>query len=175
MDSMVVLSCWTVMVPHGARSIGHLYYCHGTHDPGLLSSLGFPRSHSQCMASHSHHLSLCGIAAFAAEWGLLRTGPGSTGRSGGLSRQDALPPEPIILYTHYPRNFKVSSDLAILFWCHHCHDTPPMLQHGVPPAEDSPPWTSHELQSSMNWQLVTEANPIALSFPKPCHANWIHP
>lgn len=87
MGSVVVLSSWTIMVPNGPRSIGRLHYCHSIHDPGLLSSPGFPRSHSQCvvcMVSRSHHSSLCGIAVSAAEWGLLRTGPSSRGGSGGL-------------------------------------------------------------------------------------------
>lgn len=43
------------------------------------------------------------------------------GNGNKLSRQDALPTGPVISWTHYPRNFKVSNDLTILFWYHH-HD-----------------------------------------------------
>lgn len=50
------------------------------------------------------------------------------GNGNKLSRQDAPPTGLLILWTRYPRNFKVSSNISILFWYHH-HDRFKWVSH----------------------------------------------
>lgn len=50
------------------------------------------------------------------------------GNGNKLSRQDASPTGPVNLRTHYPRKFKISSNISILFWYHH-HDRFKWVSH----------------------------------------------
>lgn len=97
-----------------------LYYCHGSHDPGLCPLLALPGgTHSGAVHSisafthHRWHSSLC------AEGGLPRTGPRSRAGNGQIASRQ-------ISCTHRTcnamdplSNLRATGDKAILFWYHH--------------------------------------------------------
>ena len=74
------------------------------------------------------HWSLCCRMKSPNDWSQLQRQIQWAGNGNKLSRQDALLTRPAILWTHYPRNFKVSSDIVIHFWYHH-HDRFKWVSH----------------------------------------------